>query len=274
MTKCGAKTLAAMDGCQESITVVPCFVPCFTGRSWTTMEAVQLCIGTTVEAVMYITKRALSGLTACPHCSAAKPGTSPLGDRRLIDHAPTGHSGLAQAAQMYICNTCLGVVTAVSHLMSTGDAANAEQVSVLAVYPVLVDVSGSVPERPRQYLRDAQGALNAPSASIMASCSAIDAMLSEKGVPRSDGSLAKRINLAVDQGILTKGMSEWAHRVRLDANDQRHADETAPLPDQDQAKRTLRLAKAMAELLFVLPAEAERDGNSTPPKGGGATGSK
>jgi hypothetical protein len=54
-------------------------------------------------------------------------------------------------------------------------------------------------------------------------------------------------------------MRDWAHRVRLDANEQRHADDEVPLPSIDQARLVLRLAKAIAELLYVLPAEAPRD---------------
>ena len=144
---------------------------------------------------MFITKMALQGLTACPHCGAANPGTSPLGARSFADLAPVGHSGETRAAQMYVCNTCLKVVTAVAPRTRSHDAVNSQQLRVEAVYPTPEEVSTLVPERPRQYLRDAQVALTAPSASIMASCSAIDAMLSVKGVTRSDGSLAKRIDV-------------------------------------------------------------------------------
>ncbi len=133
-------------------------------------------------------------------------------------------------------------------------------IRVSAVFPSAETISEAIPARPRSFLTDAQRSLSAPSASVMASNSAIDAMLKEMGVARKDAagreqSLSRRIDVAVQANILTKGMSEWAHRIRLDANDQRHADEDTPAATPELAQQTLRLAKAIAELLFVLPAE-------------------
>ena len=62
-------------------------------------------------------------------------------------------------------------------------------------------------------------------------------------------------------------MSEWAHEVRLDANDERHADETAPLPNEDDAQRCIDFTKALALFLFVLPtmvAKGRRSANPAP----------
>ena len=53
-------------------------------------------------------------------------------------------------------------------------------------------------------------------------------------------------------------MARWAHEVRLEANDQCHADEGATLPSGDDAKRVIDFTNALAVLLFVLPAEAQR----------------
>ena len=53
-------------------------------------------------------------------------------------------------------------------------------------------------------------------------------------------------------------MAAWAHEVRLDANDQRHADEGAPLPAEADAAKVIEFAKALAEFLFVLPARVAR----------------
>jgi hypothetical protein len=41
--------------------------------------------------------------------------------------------------------------------------------------------------------------------------------------------------------------------VRLDANDERHADENADLPTEVDAKRCIDFTKALAEFLFILP---------------------
>jgi hypothetical protein len=59
-------------------------------------------------------------------------------------------------------------------------------------------------------------------------------------------------------------MAEWAHEIRLDANDQRHSDEGAALPDQSDAQRVIDFTLALAEFLFVLPARVAR-GRTTKP---------
>jgi hypothetical protein len=53
-------------------------------------------------------------------------------------------------------------------------------------------------------------------------------------------------------------MARWAHNVRLDANDERHADENAPFPEIEDAQRCLDFAMALAEILFMLPARVTR----------------
>jgi hypothetical protein len=53
-------------------------------------------------------------------------------------------------------------------------------------------------------------------------------------------------------------MARWAHQVRLDANDQRHADEAAPLPGSKDARRVVDFALALAQFLFVLPAQVDQ----------------
>ena len=62
-------------------------------------------------------------------------------------------------------------------------------------------------------------------------------------------------------------MEEWAHEVRLDANEQRHADEKgldeqdAPLPNWADADKSIAFAKALGEFMFVLPAKVRRGRN-------------
>ena len=85
---------------------------------------------------------------------------------------------------------------------------------------------------------------------------AVDAMLKVHGY--TQGTLYIRIDKAKEDGLITAGMAEWAHDVRMDANDQRHADEKAPLPDESAAERSLDFAMALAELLFVLPERVKR----------------
>ena len=63
---------------------------------------------------------------------------------------------------------------------------------------------------------------------------------------------------AAEDHVITKDMSKWAHDVRLDANDQRHADEAAQLPTDADAKKCIDFAKSLGEFMFVLPSRVER----------------
>jgi len=90
----------------------------------------------------------------------------------------------------------------------------------------------------------------------MLSASAVDAMLKIKGY--TEGSLYLRIEKAVEDHLITNEMATWAHEVRLDANDQRHADQAATLPTQQDATRVIEFASALAEFLFVLPSRIQR----------------
>jgi hypothetical protein len=79
------------------------------------------------------------------------------------------------------------------------------------------------------------------------------------------GALYDRITEALEQNLITAEMAEWAHDVRLDANDQRHADEEAPLPTSDRAQKCVDFAMALGEFLYVLPARVERGRASAKP---------
>ena len=86
-------------------------------------------------------------------------------------------------------------------------------------------------------------------------------MLKAKGY--KDGNLHSLINKAVNNHLITTEMGEWAHEVRLDANDQRHADDSAPLPTEKDAKRVIDFARALAQFLFVLPAMVAKGRKTT-----------
>ena len=90
----------------------------------------------------------------------------------------------------------------------------------------------------------------------MLAASAVDSMLKLKGYV--DGSLYSRIEKATTEHIITQDMAKWAHEVRLDANDQRHADQNAGLPTEYDAKRVIDFVSALAEILFVLPNRVQR----------------
>jgi hypothetical protein len=87
----------------------------------------------------------------------------------------------------------------------------------------------------------------------------------EKGL--KEGNLNSRINQAAKSHLITDDMAKWAHEVRLDANDQRHADEGASLPSDADARRVVDFALALGQFLFVLPSRIKRgiaDATSAP----------
>ncbi len=115
--------------------------------------------------------------------------------------------------------------------------------------------SKDIPQKPRAFLEQAIASIHAPAGAVMLAASSVDAMLKEKGY--LDGSLYSRIDQAATDHLITDAMAKWAHQVRLDANDQRHADKDVNLPSEEDAKRSIQFTKALAEFLFVLPAWVE-----------------
>jgi|GEM_PF-3002552 len=53
-------------------------------------------------------------------------------------------------------------------------------------------------------------------------------------------------------------MGDWAHHVRIEANDPRHADKDAETPTQEKAEQSIEFTEALAEILFVLPSRVKR----------------
>ncbi len=126
---------------------------------------------------------------------------------------------------------------------------------ILNIFPNVVTLDEAIPDTPREYLRQALNSLDTPAGSVILSASAVDAMLKAKSY--KDGSLYSRIEKAADDHLITAEMADWAHEVRLDANDQRHADEQSPFPTHDDATKNLDFALALAQFLFVLPSRVE-----------------
>ncbi|MCH8197809.1 MAG: DUF4145 domain-containing protein [Proteobacteria bacterium] len=124
------------------------------------------------------------------------------------------------------------------------------------LYPHASQIDAAIPGRPREFLKQAQESLGQPIGSIVLSAGAIDSMLKERDL--TEGSLYSRIDKAAEDHIITQDMATWAHQVRLDANDMRHADENTPLPELQDAQRCLEFAFALAEVLFALPARVTR----------------
>jgi len=124
------------------------------------------------------------------------------------------------------------------------------------MWPASQAVAEELPPRAKDYLSQAQSSIHAPVGAVVTAASAVDAMLKSKGY--KDGSLYSRIDQAAKDHIITPEMAAWAHEIRLDANDQRHADENAPLPTPEDAVKVIEFARALGQFLFVLPARVER----------------
>lgn len=182
-------------------------------------------------------------LDRCPHCRVDRPNLTNKTTIKSTDHAGRG----GRTWRIYQCARCGGLVLA---------AAQAGSDHVSEVYPTPVEIDTSIPERPRTFLSQAIDTIHAPSGSIMLSASAVDSMLKLKGY--SDGTLYGRIDKAAHDHVITTDMASWAHEVRLDANDQRHADTDAPLPSEEDARRVVEFAMALAQIMFVLPSRVAR----------------
>lgn len=192
----------------------------------------------------------LLGVSNCPHCGI----TAPLIVLKWASdgHLPRTDGGRTRKWAAFACTSC-GSLISVEGSPDNGSSAP----PVIAMYPTIWSAKASIPERARTYLNQAMQTLAQPDASVVMSASSIDAMLKDKGL--ENGSLYARINQAVEQGIVTQGMADWAHRVRLDANSPRHADANDPHMTRDDADRAFEYAKTLAEILYVLPSRMPAD---------------
>jgi hypothetical protein len=118
------------------------------------------------------------------------------------------------------------------------------------VYPGMRTAAGELPDIARKFLQQAYDTLHAPDAAAVMAGSAVDAMLKAKGYEK--GSLYDRIDQAVTDHVLTSGMGEWAHWVRLGSNRPRHADKDKPHMSLEEARQSVEFAEALGQFLFVL----------------------
>jgi Domain of unknown function (DUF4145) len=185
----------------------------------------------------------LLNISRCPHCSVDTPHLQLQQKFVTADFKGSFQREWAN----YLCNRCGGIVLAWSNKGSD---------LIQKMYPAAIEVDIEVPERAREYLEQSINSISAPAGAVMLAASAVDAMLKFKGL--NEGTLYTRIELAVKQNLITEEMARWAHEVRLDANDQRHADENANLPTSSDADKVIEFTQALAAFLFVLPARVTR----------------
>lgn len=163
-----------------------------------------------------------------------------------VDH----QQSLYRRWKVYRCSRCGGVVLAGGTV--SAQTSSAATIVATEIYPRPIQVDASLPDIAKQYLTQAIDSLSAPAGSVMLCASAVDAMLKDKGYIA--GTLFARINQAAQAHLITEGMKDWAHEIRLDANDQRHADQTATLPTTADAQRNIEFAQALGQFLYALPA--------------------
>lgn len=183
-------------------------------------------------------------LNRCVHCGVDKPSFPAI----TSSITTSNHANKNERYwRVYSCTRCGGAILAGS---PKGNS------NIYEMYPEQTNVDEEIPSRAKEYLEQAINSISSPAGAVMLAASSIDSMLKAKGLKK--GTLYSRIKDAVDTNLITEEMATWAHDVRLDANDQRHADDNVPLPCYDDAKRVIEFAQALATFLFVLPARVQR----------------
>ncbi|MBA1140275.1 DUF4145 domain-containing protein [Mesorhizobium neociceri] len=185
----------------------------------------------------------------CPHCSIPNPGY----EQAWFSSAPIQRATPGQTAKWgtYFRMSCGGGILARgiwSDLKETGEIA--------VLIPAGRLVHDDVPEPVRIFLQQAIDTQHAPDAAALMAGSAVDAMLKTLGYEK--GSVYTRINTAVADHKITESMGEWAHAVRLEANNPRHADKEKPHVSSDEASQSVEFAEALAFFLFVLTERIKR----------------
>lgn len=199
-------------------------------------------------------------MARCPHCGIAKPS---LESRWTIDTTADLNRGNAfYSWAVYECTNCHLLVSAMAVKLKTKGQTHLDHIA--AVYPPLPGAPADLPPKAGNYLQQALESLHAPSGAIMLAGSTVDEYLKQKGL--TEGSLYERIDKAATDGVITSDMAKWAHQVRLEANDQRHADTGATIPTPEEAHLSVDFATALGEFMFSLPARVTCGIDKSKPK--------
>lgn len=194
----------------------------------------------------------------CPHCGVATPLLSLVGKPKL--HYKKEYDQFWYFAAQ--CSRC-GHQTLFYGANGT-HCDESDDIYIQEHYPPLRKANDELPTRALKFLQQAMESKHAPDGALMLSASAIDAMMKEIGY--KDGSLYARIEQASTDGVLTRQMQEWAHEIRLSANEPRHADDQFEGATPEEAEQALEFASALGEYLFVLPARVSKWKQKVPPK--------
>lgn len=211
----------------------------------------------------------LSGVERCPYCGVANPLLTQLWEH-VVTWQDKARGKMHQHWGVYRCSKCNQIMLAQGYVVPEGVRNHSLELSKIDItYPESPNVDESLPVSAKRYLEQALSTTHAPDGAVILAGSAVDAMLKHHGY--KDGSLYSRIDKAVSDHVLTAGMGEWAHKVRLDTNDVRHADEERPHATPEEAMQTVEFAKALGDFLFVFPARISREMAGVTPKAEGAS---
>jgi hypothetical protein len=191
----------------------------------------------------------LMGVARCPHCSVSSPRLAVVWATESDKGTPRTDGEQRIAWACYACATCGSLVTAKAHDQYIGYEA-------AELFPSAKSAHDDIPEPAKTFLQQAFETLHAPDAAAVMAGSAVDGMLKAHGLVK--GSLYDRIDEALAANILTAGMAEWAHSVRLGSNRPRHADKESPHVSPEEARRSVEFAEALGNFLFVLTARIKR----------------
>ncbi|HIK63504.1 MAG TPA: DUF4145 domain-containing protein [Henriciella marina] len=204
---------------------------------------------------MYIMDKHLWGIQRCPHCSVYQPEFRLRNQLDFIPEVLSSAYGRPKGWHWgtFMCSGCNNLILAKSDF--SPKEPESVMLEVAELFPAPQAVDSNLPERVFKYLTQALESIHVPDGAVMLAGSAVDAMLKEKGLV--EGSLYKRIDMAVEQNLLTEEMGEWAHSVRLGSDRPRHADTDAPHVTPEEAKQSCEFAKTLGMILFTLPQRIE-----------------
>lgn len=196
----------------------------------------------------------LQNVDKCPQCGVINPLMNAVHNPSL--HYKDGSGGWYYATLR--CSKCKdqSLYYGYSNERDIGADGTARKVTIFASYPAAKSVSGDIPDRARSFLQQAVDSLHAPDGAVMLAASSVDAMLKDKGY--KDGTLFSRITKAYEANLLTEQMRDWAHEIRLSANEPRHADDSFQGATNADAKQVIEFAEALGEYLYVLPARVKK----------------
>jgi hypothetical protein len=193
----------------------------------------------------------------CGDSTSMPPRSAPSLVLKDFEHSKYGslHGRRELYAVLHTCtnDTCYGAT--IGYYSSTGEKLALEfHTPQHGSYKA----SEEIPQRPRTMLQDAHDSRKSPVACVSAAVRAVEAMLAEKGYNNRKAGLMGRIKQAVADGLLPGVMEDWALDVREIGTDT-HTDEApAPLPEAKEAERALSYATQLANYLFVMPAQIEK----------------